>query len=217
MRRQEYNSTLCLQFLLKGRLTAMKKRLLITSIVLMLVIALTLSTATYAWFTSNSQVTASDVVLYAESNNETALGIAWLGENPSTLITANAGASYKPMVPSALVIDTGNNSPTNFNAITWSGATTYVDGEAKFNAPYDPAPVPYQYNGTVESETVSTFYIKNLSPANAISTITLTLTGVSDTNNLIRVAVFTSTTIDGVGTDYTLKAVLGNTAGLNTE
>ena len=37
----------------------MKKRLLITSIVMMLVVAVALSTATYAWFTSNAGVTVT--------------------------------------------------------------------------------------------------------------------------------------------------------------
>lgn len=195
----------------------MKKRLLITSIIMMLVVALTLSTATYAWFTSNTTVTASTITLNAESGAGVALGIGWLGGPTSTLIEANTGSNYKPMVPSALVVDNGNNTPTNFNSVTWSGATTYVDGVAKFNAPYNPAPTPYQYNGDVADESVYVFYIENLSQANIISSITMTLSGVTDTNNLVRVAVFTSNTEGGNGNDYVLKAVLSDTANLDTE
>lgn len=188
----------------------MKKRLLIVSIVMLLVIAVTLSTATYAWFTSNASVTASTVTLNAESSGGTALGIGWYGSTTGTSITANSASNYKPMVPSALSV--GN---TALSSITWSGATIYTDGGvAKFNAPYSPAPVPYTYNGTVSSSTVDVFYIENLSQANAIRTITMTLSDVVDADDLLRVAVFTSSTNNGT---FTLQAVLGKSADMNTE
>ena len=188
----------------------MKKRLFITSIVMMLVIAVALSTATYAWFTSNAQVTASTVTLTAESGAGTALGIGWLDGTTGTEIVANEADNYKPMVPSELDVDT-----TDFANVTWSGATIYTDGGiAKFNAPYNPAPVPYQYNGTVGGNVKNIFYIENLSHANSISTITMTLASVEDTDSLLRVAVFTSTTYNGT---YTLKAVFGKEANMNTE
>ena len=188
----------------------MKKRLLIVSAVMIFVVSITLSTATYAWFTSNSTVTATSVTLTAESSDSTALGIGWLDGTSGTMITANSASEYKPMVPSELEV-----SVTDFDDVTWSGATVYVDGNvAKFNAPYNPSPVPYQYNGTVESTTKNIFYIENLSHANAISSITMTLSGVEDTNSLLRVAVFTSTTSNGT---YTLKAVMGKEANMNTE
>ena len=188
----------------------MKKRLLITSIVMMLVVAVALSTATYAWFTSNANVTASTVTLNAASNGGVALGIGWKDGTTGTSITANAASSYQPMVPSALVVGT-----TNYDNITWSGATTYTDNNVvKFNAPYAPAPVPYQYNGTVSAATKDIFYIENLSTANSITTVTLTLDNVADTSDLLRVAVFTATTVDG---DYILRAVMGNAANMLTE
>lgn len=186
----------------------MKKKLLLTSIVMMLVIAVALSTATYAWFTSNSQVTASTVTLTAESGAGVALGIGWDGGETGTSITANSALTYNPMVPSALGVGT-----TTFSQVSWSGATTYVDnGVSKFNEPY--SVTPYQYNGTVSGNVKNIFYIENLSQANTISSITLTLSNVSDTNSLLRVAVFTSSTVGGT---YTLQAVLGASADLDTE
>jgi len=187
----------------------MKKRLLLTSIVMMLVVSVALSTATYAWFTSNAQVTASTVTLTAESSGGTALGIGWLDGTTGTTITANEASEYKPMVPRELDVGT-----TDFADVTWSGATTYTDGGvAKFNTPYASV-APYQYNGTVSGNVKNIFYIENLSQANAISTITLTLADVDDTNSLLRVAVFTSSTYDGT---YTLAGVLGADEDLDTE
>lgn len=186
----------------------MKKKLLLTSIVMMLVVAVALSTATYAWFTSNAQVTASTVTLTAESGAGVALGIGWKDGTTGTSITANAASTYNPMVPSE--IDVGE---TDYADVDWSGATIYVENDvAKFNAPY--SVTPYQYNGTVDANTKDIFYIENLSPANTIQTITLTLAEVADTNSLLRVAVFTSATVDGT---YTLQAILAESADLDTE
>ena len=187
----------------------MKKRLLLTSIVMMIVVAVVLSTATYAWFTSNASVTASTVTLTAESSGGTALGIGWLDGTTGTTITANEASEYKPMVPSDLEVGT-----TDFADVTWSGATTYTDGGvAKFNTPYASVS-PYQYNGTVDANIKDTFYIENLSTANTISTIVLTLSDVADTNTLLRVGVFTSSTANGT---YTLRGVLGADEDLDTE
>ena len=177
----------------------MKKKLLITSIVMMLIIAVALSTATYAWFSSNAQVSATTVTLNAESGAGVALGIGW---KDGTTGTDN------PMVPSELSVGV-----TDYEDISWSGASYYVDEDAlKFNEPYEVS--PYQYNGTVDATTKDIFYIENLSMANTISTITMTLSGVTDENSLLRVAVFTSSTVDGA---YTLQAVFGVSADLNTE
>ena len=193
----------------------MKKRLLITSIVMMLVVAVALSTATYAWFTSNDTVSASTVTLTAESNGGAALGIGWVDGTTGTTITANAATTYNPMVPSALVVDTGSNTPTNFTAVTWSGATTRtVGGDPVFNTPYDPAPAPYQFNGTVGGNTKYIFYLENLSASNDINSITMSLSNVTDANDLLRVAVFTSATEDGT---YALRAVLSKTTAQSTE
>lgn len=186
----------------------MKKKLLLTSIVMMLVVAVALSTATYAWFTSNAQVTASTVTLTAESGAGVALGIGWKDGTTGTDITANVASTYNPMVPSELDVGT-----TDYDDVDWSGATIYVDDSvAKFNTPY--SVTPYQYNGTVDGNTKDIFYIENLSQANTIPSITLTLAEVVDTNSLLRVAVFTSSTVDGT---YTLQAVLGESTDLDTE
>ena len=193
----------------------MKKRLLITSIVMMLVVAVALSTATYAWFTSNDTVSASTVTLTAESNGGAALGIGWVDGTTGTTITANAAASYNPMVPNALVVDNGSNTPTNFSAVTWSGATTRtVGGVPVFNAPYNPAPAPYQFNGTVSGNAKYVFYLENLSASNDINSITMSLSNVTDANDLLRVAVFTSDSATGT---FALRAVLSKTNAQDTE
>ena len=78
----------------------MKKRLLITSIVMMLVVAVALSTATYAWFTQNAAVTAQTVTMTAGVADGQSISIGWLGDEvKGTLLTATAGSALQPMAP----------------------------------------------------------------------------------------------------------------------
>ena len=151
----------------------MKKRLLITSIVMMLVVAVALSTATYAWFTSNATVKASNVQLTAAVNDNAAIGIAWLGSSASknALVAAN-GTGLMPMVPGNYTVGVTKDSEMGY-----ASSTVYTDNNGstyKFNAagstetPYiwndggdpdgDPAPIP----------AVQTFYIRNLSETTAV-------------------------------------------------
>ena len=193
----------------------MKKRLLITSIVMMLVVAVALSTATYAWFTSSAAVTASTVSLTASSNSGASIGIAWGTAGESTSITAKAAeGTWDPMVPLTLTAATTSD-------VTFTGATIRTEGGVqKFNEASSKN--PFKYTSTDQTP-VEFFHVKNLSTAatNA-ATVTLTLkdlTGqapaaITDDNSLLRVGVFASDTSNG---SYTLVAVMGVSANLNTE
>ena len=189
----------------------MKKRLLITSIVMMLVVAVALSTATYAWFTSNASVTASSITLTADSSGGLALGISWLGGQAGTSITATGPAgTLKPMVPATLTSATTSD-------VAFSGATTYSDGGTiKFNAPYSPAPTPYYYQN---SSNVQIIDLVNLSPSNGIDHVNLTATIAADTenkdaSNLVRIGVFTASASNS---PFTFQGVIGSSASLPTE
>ncbi|MBP5610323.1 MAG: hypothetical protein J6X72_03185, partial [Clostridia bacterium] len=117
----------------------MKKRLLITSIVMMLVVAVALSTATYAWFTSNASVTASTISLTAATNTADALGIGWgTGATGSagTLITSNVAGTLAPMAPKSL---STSGTITTTDSIQFNSATTKtVGGKLVFNTPTSP-------------------------------------------------------------------------------
>jgi len=152
----------------------MKKRLLITSIVMMLVVAVALSTATYAWFTSNAGVTASTVTLTAATNDAAALGISWTDSNYGTeIVDAVSGttATLVPMTPIAYTVGTTVATANTENKIAFNTATirsdatqnTMVFGEDGQTA------TPYTWNDA----THNSFYVKNLAPAN---TTNLTVT-----------------------------------------
>ena len=184
----------------------MKKRLLITSIVMMLVVAVALSTATYAWFTSNAGVTASSITLTAESNAGASIGIAWGTDQLASAITAKApteGSKLAPIAPATCA-----NGVTAANVAFETATMRQSGGNYVFNGPTEGHPFEYE---SVSSQKF--FRVANTSTSN-IATVTLSLYDVTgsqaaaDTNNLLRVGVFTSATSDG---SYTLAAVLSVT------
>ena len=149
----------------------MKKRLLITSIVMMLVVAVALSTATYAWFTSNASVSASSISLTAATNTAEALGIGWgasdaEGAVAGTEIIANVTGVLVPMAPKSL--ETGVTLFSGEGGIDFNSATIKnIDSKPVFNAPNDDVNGLTFNNGSG----TDTFFVKNLSTANSVSAI----------------------------------------------
>ena len=132
----------------------MKKRLLITSIVMMLVVAVALSTATYAWFTSNNSVTASTVTMTAHVADASSISIGWEGGAAGTLLTAVAGDPLFPMCPVEL-------SGTNASTVAFYRAN--VDSNTQFETPA--AATPYTYTSSASKDA---FFINNDSPSQAV-------------------------------------------------
>ena len=165
----------------------MKKRLLITSIVMMLVVAVALSTATYAWFTSNASVTANSISMTAATNTLDALGIGW-GEGSTgtagTQITSNVAGVLAPMAPKSL---STTGTITTTDSIQWNSATVKtVGGKLVFNA-LNETPTPLTFKDGNGSGTNSTFFVKNLSPANSVAHVYIVPT-ISSDPELIAVA-----------------------------
>ena len=106
----------------------MKKRLLITSIVMMLVVAVALSTATYAWFTSNATVTANQVVLTAATMNEDAILISHAANNTGLsqeiTLTAQGTDTLYPATPLANTAFTSTVSGETFKNLLVDGTNT---------------------------------------------------------------------------------------------
>lgn len=188
----------------------MKKRLLITSIVMMLVVAVALSTATYAWFTSNASVTASTVSLTAATNNAAALGIGWTGSAAGTVIETNRAGTLNPMAPAALV------PGTTLSNVEFKTATTKVEGDtSKFSAVSSDSALVFDNGGS--PSLVDTFYVSNLSGTNKIEQITLTATidvpqSATTGVDLVRIAVFKK----NASNDYVLVGVMATATNATT-
>ena len=189
----------------------MKKRLLITSIVMMLVVAVALSTATYAWFTSNANVQANSVTMYAETNSAASIGISWTDGSYGTSIDAASPASSFYYAPTAISSITAN---TALASINWtSGTTKDVSGTKTFNNDIVTAAgnsttdaLVYTWNdGTGSGLGHTSFYIHNGSTANELSAVTATATITGDASDFIRVGFFK---YDTSASAFKLKGVI---------
>ena len=199
----------------------MKKRLLITSIVMMLVVAVALSTATYAWFTSNTQVTASQVSLTAGTSQSTALGIQWsAGTAPN--FNSHYGTSVTAVAPSTSQAGGFQPAaPVALNGITTEPVfkTEFINAQGNFKGTGSVTDV-YRFNGldTTNSNAASNvIHIANLAQSGFVTvylTATIATAGTNDdAEDLIRVAVYE---ITGSTPTYTYKGLLGATAGAAT-
>ena len=193
----------------------MKKRLLITSIVMMLVVAVALSTATYAWFTSATQVTAQNITMTAGSSDSSALGIAWATSSGTpnfnagygTTITAKAptlaGNGFQPAAPTALT----DSEPSFY--------TQKIDAQGNFKAAGVGTTV-YRFTENVDNTPSTLIHIANLAQSGTKSVvltaaITDPTSGANDGTALIRIAAYVVTS----GTNYTYKGVLSAASTTN--
>ena len=158
---------------------------------MMLVVAVALSTATYAWFTSNANVKATSVTMRAETNSAASIGISWTDSAYGTSIDAVSPGSTTYYAPTAISSLTAN---TSISGITWSSATIKdVGGNPTFNSDVvtDSSTLAYTWNdGTGEGKGHTSFYIHNGSNANTLSAVTATVTITGDATDFIRVGFF---------------------------
>ena len=199
----------------------MKKRLLITSIVMMLVVAVALSTATYAWFTSNAAVTASSLTMTAATNNAASIGISWTNGSFGTSISASSPAGGVKFAPAAIKSATANAA---LASEVWSSATVReVAGDPTFNTAYtttlsggvftnvaaeageNPSRLAYMYTDGAENTPSTTVYIKNGSTTNDLTSVTCKATVTGAAREFIRIAIFRN---DGSENAFQLKGIM---------
>ena len=157
----------------------MKKRLLITSIVMMLVVAVALSTATYAWFTSNTQVTASTVTMTAATNENDSIFIKWDGGSyEKDIVTTKSYSSLSPMIPNELVVNQTTIGEGAHQISFQTAGLTTVNGISTFKDVSSEVSGVYFATGAAPDSpaNVNTLFIKNTSTANVVNNIKVTAT-----------------------------------------
>ena len=192
----------------------MKKRLLITSIVMMLVVAVALSTATYAWFTSSASVTANTLTMVAAINEDSALEISYTNTeefgNWLTTIEASSPASSTKFEPAAAIITASpatlvkhgvSSTGTYFGAMDWK-SDKIINGHFKGNLAGDQRYI-WKDNAVTPHET---FFLHNGSTANTITNINVTATITGDAQSFIRIAIFKNDGSD----NFELYGILSN-------
>ena len=190
----------------------MKKRLLITSIVMMLVVAVALSTATYAWFTSNARVEASSVTMTAAISDADSIGISWVNSGFGTSITATGPANTARFVPAAIADNVTTGTPTEYADTLWSSSTIFQEGGKNyFNSGDIMNAIDTATNNKMvaytwqDDNSHKDFYINNPSTANDITDLYIHADVVGKATDFIRIAVFKENT---TSSEFELAAIL---------
>lgn len=184
----------------------MKKTTLISTLAMVVIVALALTTATFAWYSANTQVTAQTTATAATATSSNlAIGTTAAGSLTSLDLTA-----VTAMTPAAPTSSWKATAPTNIKAATDVVAllkTATVNAENKFTS--DP---------TAPTVLTADFFVINKAESGAaaiVPKVTLTTETVADADadgtELLRVAIFT---IAGEGDSavWTYKETLANTA-----
>ena len=185
----------------------MKKRLLITSIVMMLVVAVALSTATYAWFTSNTTVTANEVTLTAATMDADAIMISRAADNTGLTNAVDLAALVGALYPA---------TPNAATALTAAAAGSFANLEVQGNGNATVKTLPantasyytdtvYVYNKgsqavTVDGTTISISYAnaaENIEAAASVRIALIEQVG-SSTANTAASATLGSATLVGI-------------------
>jgi hypothetical protein len=164
---------------------SMKKRLLITSIVMMLVVAVALSTATYAWFTSNVSVTANSVTMTAGTSTSSALGIQWTAGTSGPGFNANYTTDIDSVAPASTISGrTEGFQPAAPVALDIATApvfkTAFINAQDAFQAAGDETPV-YRFANALsgEDDFSNLIHVANLAQSGDQTLyLTATITGV---------------------------------------
>ena len=175
-----------------------KKSMFITTILMVAVLIVAVSTATFAWYTSSQSVNATDAVVSSASSTSADISIGWSDADKTTTIALAGGPAIQPMVPTAVIADDAetiafNTAPMNtLNQFTAAGTNA----------------TPWSIN--VEDKT-SFFVINNNINEDVTVKMTATFDGTLADN--LCVAVFIDGKVKGVfaNNNYKVGQILINT------
>jgi len=165
------------------------KSLFISTIAMVVLLVVALATGTFAWYTSQANVSAEQTALSAAISNSTAIGIGWIETAQAPSVTFKPQESgLRPMIPTT-------------DPATYTGTTALPFNEAVLKTNLEPT--SYIYDGVsappwtpkenVAENPKETLYIHNIDTAQNINvTVTVDLTTPADgyLDSLIRVSIF---------------------------
>lgn len=199
----------------------MKKSMLFSTVLMVVLLVVAISTATFAWYTSNTQVNVTDTVINSAESADASIEFVWKNSNSvvyrGTSIAFSSGDAIKPMVPT-------KNPVADDTSMSFVGATVSTDGEtftaassgetpwsqnytSVADADASPDPVTDPYN-IPEGVTVNELFIANSATTGAGADLKITATITGDLANALRIAVFFQ---DSTGT-LKYKGTLANSA-----
>lgn len=187
-----------------------KKSMFITTILMVAVLIVAVSTATFAWYTASGSGSASQANLVAAESSSANIAVGWESTASTTSVTfAETAAKVAPMCPTATpVIGT-----TTYTAMTFN--TQSLNAAGQFNGNGDTNAKAWSVSdGAADTPKTSFFVINKNQNQEADVTMKinyLTPEGVTNANNdKLVVAVFGK---QGAETESTLLGVFSNVDG----
>ena len=176
---------------------------------MMLVVAVALSTATYAWFTSSDSVTAKSLTMTAAVNDAAALEISYVNTEAgwmTEIVATNPTGSFNPAAPDVFALANPSATPdpilaTLYDSITWANSDV-INGKFKAAGTGNQQ---YVWNDGTGGHT--SFYLHNGSTANVIQSVTMTAEITGDAAPFIRIGVFK---YNSTRSDFELVGVISN-------
>ncbi|MBR2480059.1 MAG: hypothetical protein IKB56_02000, partial [Clostridia bacterium] len=185
-----------------------KKSMFITTILMVAVLIVAVSTATFAWYTTTTAVSASQATVKSASSESADIAIDWVSASTSTAIVLEGGPAIQPMAPTAAVTADTKKATMSFN-------TAPVDLEGNFTAA-GATTAPWALSHTVTTgeepdqvtNTYTSFYVIN-NNYNEATSVKMTATFGGTLADNLCVAVFVGNDILGVfaKNDYEVGAI----------
>lgn len=191
-------------------MTKSRKRMLLSSIAMLLVALVALGSATFAWYVSNTTVTASTTTWNATAADGLVIRHGISGEWKSTLIDLHTATDLTPAsitygaMGSTLYGATGDG--TSFDDGTLKGALTAA------TVPQDSTGAPATSN---EYFLVDTFYVASSTGSN--KTATFKVIGAQVDGTYLNVAIYVNGTLDKVLTSDSAASSTSKVGGTASE
>ncbi len=169
-----------------------KKSMFITTILMVAVLIVAVSTATFAWYTASGNGSANSASLVSAESADANIAVGWTKSSKDTSITFNTiNSKFAPMAPTkALVADEA------YSASVFETQTLAQNGV--FNDDGDPATPWNVVNSDTGSDITDGFYVINYNQ-NAAATVKMKLTFTADENSdLLLVAVYVDDELKGI-------------------
>lgn len=189
-----------------------KKSMFITTILMVAVLIVAVSTATFAWYTTNDRAGAQTVEMTSASSSSANIAVGWDKTATGTTITfvTPEDATYDPASPSAMALGQKYDATKFF--------TAGIAADKTFTAAGTPADVWTVSNGEEGDAAKSSFFVINYNATEA-ETVAINVSFSGDNADKLCMAIFNGGDLIGITrNDITKKYLVGaiNAGDLST-
>lgn len=174
----------------------MKKSMFITTIMMVVLLVVALSTATFAWYTSTNNASSTETKLSSATSSDANIALGWDANATTTTVSFADSGKLEPMVPIWSTAD-GEVAATvggEGNTLSFIGASQQRDNNGLTFKEAAGAKTPWTQKEKVETgEAKTTLYCVNYNTAKAANVkITANITAVTAgaPTKMVRIAVF---------------------------